>query len=166
MTTEPEIIVTDVYTTAPSTYLKCLAREWGALYGILLIMPVVALAAIGFVLDLRLVIVALALLFVVIPMVMTLLYFNYMLTPEARRAVLPKRVTIVPRREIVIDYEPTGDDSRRPAMPREIIEWDDIVGIRRRGRLTVFRLRGPRMQLFIVDDAAVAGTSSQEHTQS
>jgi len=117
-------------------------------------MPVVAFAIIGVAIDIRFIVVSIAIVFVLIPMVMTLLYYYYMLAPEARRAVLPKRVTIEPGRHIIVDY--TDGDGIYTAPSAENIAWSDITRVRRQGLLTVFELRGPRLQLLVVPDSAIS----------
>lgn len=153
MTDNHRLITTDVYTTTPTAYLKALARVWFGRYGVLLVMPVIALAVLGAALDLRLIIVDLTLVFVVTPMIMTLLYFNYMLAPEARRAILPHSAVVDSGNSLTIKYH--SDDDTRPAHADEVISWSDVIAVRRRGATTVFILRGPRLRLFLIPDSVI-----------
>lgn len=93
--------------------------------------------------------VALMLLFIVVPMLMSFLYTYYMLTPEARRAVIRKTVEIDEGRSIGLTYLPdekrednrskrmllpiAKDDKAEPQMPAlpipdpEKIDWSEVI---------------------------------------
>lgn len=150
-------------TSSNSDYLLTLLWLWLPGRGWFIAAPVIVCAAVGVVVDVRWLIVALALVLVVAPMLMAFFYIYYMLTPEARRAALPRVLEVVPGKEIRIHYHNSpaqsgqngNDDEDRPPLrlpPDETIPWSQVKGTwRRRGR-TVYLLRGPRIQFIIAPD--------------
>lgn len=97
--------------------------------------------------DVRLVIVALALLFLVVPMLMVFFYIHYMVTPHARRALLPSEIKIVPDERISIHYLPDENDY---APKDEIIPWKEVRTVYRYRNYMVYLLHGRTMPLIIV----------------
>lgn len=166
-----EAVVTEPFTTTSGDYFGILISEWLPRYGWLMAVPVIAVAVVGAMThDVRWLLVALMLVFIVAPMAMSFLYTYYMLAPEARRAVLRKRVEILPGNHIRLEYlhpernrpadaggngadgNVPADDWRAeaPLPPAETIPWDDVLRVRRTSRFTVYFLRGERMQFLLV----------------
>ena len=168
------------FSTTSGDYLSVLISLWLPRYGWIIILPIALCAALGFVFDERLLLVALMLLFIVVPMLMSFLYTYYMLTPEARRAVLRKEVEIADGEYIRLTYlnpesqeteddgnnkdsrmllPVAGKDSRVKSAPLrlpppETIQWTDVLGVRSTSRFTVYLLRGPRLMFLLVPHAA------------
>lgn len=175
-TLRDEVVVTEPFSTTSGDYFSILLSEWLPRYGWTLFIPVLATAGVGCLLhDERWLLVALMLVFIVAPMVMSFLYTYYMLTPEARRAVLHKRVEIHPGQHLRLIYlhpgnypEGDGSDARGEAEnsaikekgeddgytcqlpPDEVIPWTEVIRIRRTSRFTVYFLRGQRMQFLLI----------------
>lgn len=169
---------TNPFVTTSGDYLSVLLSLWLPRYGWAVMLPVVACGALGFMFDERLLLVALMLLFIVVPMLMSFLYTYYMLTPEARRAVIRKEVEIDEGRSIRLTYLPpeeaeeTRDKSRRMLLPiaseeelekplpplripdPETIGWCDVTGVRYTSRFTVYLLRGPRLTFLLIPHSA------------
>lgn len=164
----------DVFTTRPfrttsGDYFAILLSEWLPRYGWTLFLPILATAGYGCLRhDERWLLVALMLVFIVAPMLMSFLYTYYMLTPEARRAVLCKRVEIVPGSHLCLTYvspdEMVEDEQKAPTPdrdddvslpPAEVIEWSDVVRVRRTSRFMVYFLRGERMQFLLIPRSAL-----------
>lgn len=179
--TRGEVIVTEPFRTTSGDYFALLLSEWLPRYGWTLFIPILATAGFGCVRhDERWLLVALMLVFIVAPMVMSFLYTYYMLAPEARRAVLCKRVEIIPGRHLRLMYEHPSkvdageyetqtqthdensaqkqaedNDAYAPLPPAETIEWSDVMRIRRTSRFMVYFLRGERMQFILIPHSAV-----------
>lgn len=122
--------------------------------------------------------VALMLLFIVVPMLMSFLYTYYMLTPEARRAVIRKTVEIDEGRSIRLTYLPdekredaknrskrmllpiAKDEEAEPQMPAlpvpdpEKIDWSEVIGVKYTSRFTVYLLRGVRLTFLLIPHSA------------
>ena len=148
--------------------------------GWMMLLPVIFFLALGLALsDERWIIVALMVVFIIAPMVMSMIYTSYMLTPEARRAVLPKRLTVIPGTSIRIDYvshkelekstphdhpesseAETGStyphDSQEPEkIPApETIPWTDISDETSTSSFRIYRLKG-KFQFIIIPWTAI-----------
>ena len=103
--------------------LLFLADNW-----LWLVLPVAVCAVLAIWVDVRFVIVAMMVLFIVLPMVLALLYFYYGLSQEARWSIMDKSVTIG---DAGITLEFTDERMKTHVIPRDnvrhIIEKDDVV---------------------------------------
>lgn len=121
--TEDTVITTGEYTPPRAAYTRAaitgtLARLWW-----IIAIPAAA-AAIVAVSDIRWAFVALIWIFLVAPLIVANSYISRLLTPAARRAVMPQRAVISPGRGITIMYT----DSEHPVAP-DFIPWSQISGI-------------------------------------
>jgi len=171
---QSDVMLTEPFRTTSGDYFAVLLSEWLPRYGWTLFIPILATAGFGCLRhDERWLIVALMLVFIVAPMVMSFLYTYYMLAPEARRAVLYKRVEIAHGRYLRLIYEhPAAADNEQgkdtpqnltenrcdyaPLPPAETIAWSDVSHIRRTSRFQVYFLRGERMQFILIPHSAVS----------
>ena len=103
--------------------LMFLADNW-----LWLVLPVAVCAVLAIWVDVRFVIVAMMVLFIVLPMVLALLYFYYGLSQEARWSIMDKAVTID---DNAITLSFTDERMKTHVIPRDnvrhIIEKDDVV---------------------------------------
>jgi len=103
--------------------LMFLADNW-----LWLVLPVAVCAMLAIWVDVRFAIVAMMVLFIVLPMVLALLYFYYGLSQEARWSIMDKSVTIG---DAGITLEFTDERMKTHVIPRDnvrhIIEKDDVV---------------------------------------
>lgn len=171
---------TTPFVTASGDYLSVLMSLWLPRYGWTILIPLIVCATIGVVIDERFLLIALMLLFIVVPMLMSFLYTYYMLTPEARRAVLRKEVEIRDGESLRLIYLPrekTGEDeksaSRRMLLPiareeerhepeikeivpgPELIPWSEILKVKYTARFRVYILRGPRLNFLLIPHASI-----------
>ena len=86
--------------------------------------------------DVRFVIVAMMVLFLVLPMVLALLYFYYGLSPEARWSIMEKSVTLN-EEGMTLDFV----DER---MKKHVIRWDDVRYIIEKDDVVTLMLAGGR----------------------
>lgn len=167
--TEPDRQSTEPFLTTSGDYLSVLLGAWIPRYGWALALPVLLFLIMGYALhDERWFLVALMVIFIVAPMVMSFLYIYYMLTPEARRAVLRKRVDIVPGHYLRLEYLPecdtTDDAGTEPPASNtdingtvplpEVIEWENILKVKSTSRFMVFFLKGERIRFILIPRAA------------
>ncbi|MCM1522428.1 MAG: hypothetical protein NC039_07230 [Muribaculaceae bacterium] len=154
-----ERIISDVFTTTSGQYFSMVLSLWLRRYWWLPFVPVVILGALGISLDdWRFILVALMLVFIIIPMGMSFLYTYYLLTPEARRSIRPKSVEIEPGVAITLVYEPEKqpeedkNDGPKPApLPeRERIEREKIKEVKFTSSNIVYILDTPRLQFIMV----------------
>lgn len=177
-------VTTAPFLTTSGDYFSVLLSAWLPRYGWTLAIPILAFAILGYVLhDERWMLVALMLLFIVMPMAMSFLYTYYMLAPEARRSVLRKRVEIVPGSHLRLEYLPepeksAGDSSgdRKEDAPLntenpgnggvftvpvpETIPWDHILKVKATSRFRVYWLKGERMQFLLIPWSALRPSAS------
>lgn len=170
---------TNPFVTTSGDYLSVLLSLWLPRYGWLVVTPILICGVLGAVFDERLMLVALMLLFIVVPMLMSFLYTYYMLTPEARRAVVRKVVEIDEGRSIRLTYLPdeksedtekrskrmllpiAQDEDVKPPMPAlpipapENIDWSEVLGVKYTSRFTVYILRGQRLTFLLIPHSAI-----------
>lgn len=98
-------VTTHPFQITSGQYFSTVLGAWMKSRGWVILLPVILFLAIGLARgDERWYIVALMVVFIIGPMVMSMIYTSYMLTPEVRRAVLPKRVTITPGKSLRLEY--------------------------------------------------------------
>lgn len=167
---------TQAFSTTSGDYLSVLLRLWLPRYGWTIVLPILLCSAVGFIVDERFLLIALMLMFIVIPMLMSFLYTYYMLAPEARRAVIRKRVEIDDNRSLRLVYLPDekkeGSKGGKPAAERtllpiasekdraplpplpvpdpETIPWTDIIAVKSTSRFKVYLLKGPRLNFVLI----------------
>ncbi len=161
------MIKTSPFTTSSGDYLAILMGLWLPRYGWVVALPLVVCAVIGATLDVRFLFIALMLLFIVVPMLMSFLYTYYMLTPEARRAVTRKvleiddgktlRLVYLPPEKPVMKTPLLGVDSDSmesevdivvPAP--EVIKWETIKKVKYSSKFIIYILDTPRLQFILV----------------
>lgn len=141
----PTAFRTNVFTTSPATYLRCLLGMWFKRYGLWVALPVVAAAVAGVAVDVRWLIVTLMMLMIALPMLMAYLYFYYMLTREARRAVLPMSVEL------------EADGTLRISFADGAVETlaGFVRGVTRWRRHVVIVLRSAQLGFILVPESAI-----------
>lgn len=141
-------ILTRPFTVQSGDYFAVLIRQWVPRWGWVMLLPVSAAVFAAVLLsDERYLLVALMLVFIVIPMVMTFLYTYYMLTPEVRRAILPQQAEISPGNWI--NLIPEGDE--KPAL----IPWEKVERVKFTSRYLLYFIRGERMHFAMIPYTAL-----------
>lgn len=101
-----------------------------------MVLPIAICAILAFFVDVRFIIVAMMILFIVMPMVLALLYFYYGFSPEARWSIMEKKLTIG-NEGITLTFT----DER---MKKHAIGWDDVLHIIEKDNVLLFMLKGKR----------------------
>ena len=116
-------------------YMSRLCRMFLADNWLWMALPLAVCIILAIFIDVRFAIVAMMVLFIVLPMVLALLYFYYGLSPEARWSIMDKTVTI---NEDDITLEFTDERMKKHVIPKgdvlSIIETDNLTLIMLRGR--------------------------------
>lgn len=112
-----------------------------------LVMPVALCGVLAIWIDIRFVIVALMVLFIVLPMVLALLYFYYGLSPEARWSILEKSLTLSDE-GLMMDFT----DAR---MKKHVIPWGDVQHIIEKDDVVALMLKGRRYTLLLLPASVV-----------
>lgn len=166
------MIKTSPFVTTSGDYLSTLMKLWIPKYGWIVALPLLVCAVIGATIDVRFLFIALMLLFIVVPMLMSFLYTYYMLTPEARRAVTRKEVEIdevkcmrliyLPPEKPVLKQPLLGVETDPEDMTVDVvvpdpetIAWGQIKKIKYTSRFTVYILDTPRLQFILIPYSAI-----------
>ena len=136
--------------------LMFLADNW-----LWMVAPVALCAVLAVWIDVRFVIVALMVLFVILPMILALLYFYYGFSPEARWSIMEK-TTILDAAGITLNFI----DER---MKTHVIPWSDVRAIIEKDDALLLMLKGRRYTCLMfpasVVDPDVAQTCRQFASQ-
>lgn len=103
-------------------YINRLALTWLANRWWLLAMPLVAVS-VWALFDIRAIYVGLVIIFLLYPMSLTLVWFDYALSPQSIRAITTKQVT-VKAEGLKLDFLPKHEDCK--PLPSVFISWDEI----------------------------------------
>ncbi len=114
-------ITTEPCRVDAGTYMRHLCAMFVADKWLWMVAPVAVCGMLAIGLDVRFIIVALMVLFVVLPMILSLLYFYYGFSPEARWSIMEKTVTIG-QQGITLDFTDTR-------MKKHVIPWDNVLHI-------------------------------------
>lgn len=101
-----------------------------------MVLPIAICAILAFFVDVRFIIVAMMVLFIILPMVLALLYFYYGLSPEARWSIMEKTLTIG-NEGITLTFT----DER---MKKHVILRDDVRDIIEKDDALLLMLKGKR----------------------
>ena len=118
------------------TYMRHLCMMFLADNWLWMVAPVAVCAMLAVWIDVRFVIVALMVLFVVMPMLLALLYFYYGFSPEARWSIMEKSAT-VDDQSITLHFT----DER---MRTHVIQWGDVRTIIEKDDALLLMLKGKR----------------------
>ena len=117
-------------------YMRHLFAMFLADYWLWMAMPLAVCAILAIWIDVRFIIVAMMVLFIIMPMVLALLYFYYGFSPEARWSIMEKTVTL-DENGITLDFT----DER---MKKHAIRWDDVHNIIEKDDAVMLMLNGGR----------------------
>lgn len=101
-----------------------------------MVLPVAICAILAFWIDIRFVLVAMMVLFIVLPMLLALLYIYYGFSPEARWSVMEKSA--------VIDADGITLSFTDERMKKHAIRWDDVRSIIVKDDVLLLMLNGGR----------------------
>lgn len=126
-------------------------RHLGALFladnWFYMLAPLALCAVLAVWIDVRFVIVAMMVLFMVIPLLLVMLYFYYGLSPEARWSIMEK--------EISIDNQCLTLSFVDERMKKHVIRRDDVRHIIEKDDAFLFMLRGKRYTCLMLPISAV-----------
>lgn len=152
--TDNSAFSTNPFTTSPAVYIRCLLGMWFKRYGVWVVLPVIICAVLGAVADIRWFIAAMMIVFLLTPMLLAYLYFYYMLTPEARRAIMPMQLALHADGALDITYQPLPD-SDTPAHAPEHLPAGTVKRTILRKRHLALVLSGPRLAFILVPKSAL-----------
>ena len=147
MTDKPQEMTVESVSVTSSSYMRHLCAMLLADNWLWLVLPVAVCAVMAIWIDVRFVIVAMMILFIIMPMVLALLYFYYGLSPEARWSIMEKSLTI-------------GSDGLELAftderMKKHVIHADDVRNIINKEDVVILMLKGGRRYTCFMIPASV-----------
>ena len=132
--------------------LMFLADNW-----LWMVLPIALCGILAIFIDVRFVIVALMVLFIVLPMILALLFFYYGLSPEARWSIMEK--------DVFIDQKGISLAFTDERMKKHAIGWDDVRYIIEKNDVVMLMLQGKRYTCFMLPSSAVDPDVAQELRQ-
>lgn len=156
-------VETGEYSVTSSEYLREAVSLWLSRFWWVLPLPPLPFVALGIWLaDIRWFMVALMVLFIIIPMGLSFLYFYSLLSPELRHSLLPKKVAVTPLGLRITYISENPDVEPRPA---DFIPKADISSTLFRPRFLVYKLRRPSSAILLIPYSALpAGVTRAELT--
>ena len=130
-----------------SGYMRRLCYMFLADNWLWLILPVAVCGILAIFIDVRFVIVAMMVLFIVLPMILALLYFYYGLSPEARWSIMEK-TAVINDEGITLYFV----DER---MKTHVIRWNDVRSIIEEEDVLLLMLRGKRYTCLMLPSSAI-----------
>ncbi len=133
------------------TYARLMMTQLLARWWVVPVLPVLCCAVLG-VADLRWLIVALMVLFIMVPMGMSLCYFNYMLTRQVRWSVLRKTVEV-------------GAQGLRLVFAAEspvLVPWSDVKSVRTSSGVVMLELAQGSYQYLMIPAADIGSRADRE----
>lgn len=112
-----------------------------------MVLPIALCGILAVFIDVRFVIVALMVLFVVLPMILALIFFYYGLSPEARWSIMEKNVAIGQK-----DISLAFTDER---MKTHVISRDDVRYIIKKDDVVMLMLQGKRYTCLMLPSSAI-----------
>lgn len=147
MSTDSIRITTETYRLTPAVYFHITAGAMLPAVAAVAAVAVVATLIAALIFDLRLMFVALILIFLIIPFVIGHIYFSRLLTTDARYALTPKHVTIIPGESVTETFH-SADEENTPPEPRQW-PWDEIQIISASDKYVTIRFRSQPYALII-----------------
>ena len=112
-----------------------------------MVLPLALCGVLAYWIDVRFIIVALMVLFVVLPMILALLYFYYGFSPEARWSIMEKSAMLNDEGMTL-----TFTDER---MKKHVIRWDDVRYIIEKKDVVMLMLRCRRYRCLMLPASVV-----------
>ena len=112
-----------------------------------MVLPVAVCGMLAYFIDVRFIIVAMMILFVILPMLLSLLYFYYGLSPEARWSIMEKTTTFDDS-GITLDFA----DER---MKKHVIPREDVLNIIEKDDTLIIMLRGKRYTSLMIPSSVI-----------
>ncbi len=140
-------IATETYRLTPAVYFRITAGALLPAVAGAAAAAVIAMLIAALIFDLRLALVALILLFLIVPFVIGHIYFSRLLTTDARYALTPKHITIIPGESVTETFH-SADEENTPPEPRQW-PWSEIQRISATSKYVTIRFLSQPYTLII-----------------
>ncbi len=151
-------IETQPFKTSSGTYISTIFKQWLSRYWWTIVLPELLCIILAFTYNIAFAFVALMLLFIVYPIILSFIYFYYALTPRAVSSIFEKKITIT-QEGIHINYiAPDEKDDKIYKTPNdETISWDEIKSANYSGCHCTLRLTDNKYSYVIIPFQSIEG---------
>lgn len=132
--------------------MRGIAFSWLSRHIAAVVLPLAALV-IASCYDLRFVYVTLIFVFIVFPMVLTMVWFRHGLAPETVRLSEPQRI-VADDRGLTVEYLERGEDTPSRFAP-DFFDWSEFKGVSRSSLMVTFAFRGGQRPDLVVPAEAL-----------
>lgn len=146
-----DLLMSYIYRIPPHAVMREVAIRWFGKYWLLAALPILAVAIWSFS-DIRAIYVGVILLFLVYPMVLTIVWFHYAFSPNMIDCITAQQLLLDD--SITIDY--IADENRPVRRNQLIIKRDEIVAIKLRRQYVVVIYGLSPDKLILIDNAALS----------
>lgn len=144
-------MTTDIYKVGASTLATYIMKLWCRRNWWLIALPPAACLVLAAAVDVKFLLIALMMVFVILPPIMITVYFYHALAPEARMSILPHR-TQLSEEGLRLVYEPMAEDI--PARDDDMITWSRIKGIKTTQEYIAYRLDSGKYCILLIPRSA------------
>ena len=144
----PKIVTTQMHRITPGHYMRLVAEEWLSRWWWAVLIPIVACAAYGILVNPLWIVVALILVFIIMPMLQLWFFYNYSLTAEAAAAMRWHVVEVFADGSIGLEFEPDAETGRQFAPI--LVPNQQIANTEFRADELVITLTGRPIRLIII----------------
>lgn len=127
--------ISNEYKCDPARVMRGIAFSWLSRHIAAVVLPLAALV-IASCYDLRFVYVTLIFVFIVFPMVLTMVWFRHGLAPETVRLSEPQRI-VADDRGLTVEYLERGEDTPSRFAP-DFFDWSEFKGVSRSSQTVRF----------------------------
>lgn len=155
-------IETTPFKTTSGTYISAVFKQWLSRYWWTIVLPELLCIILAFTHNIAFAFVALMLLFIVYPIIMSFIYFYHALTPRAVSSIFKKKILLTHEGLHIYYIEPENNENKSYRIPAdENILWDDIKSARYSGRNCILELHENRYNFIIIPFQAIANINDK-----
>ncbi len=136
------IIETQPFKTSSGIYISAVFKQWLSRYWWAVVLPELLCVILAFTHNIAFAFVALMLLFIIYPIILSFIYFYYALTPRAVSSLFNRKITITQQGLHISYIQPEENNDKNYKIPAdETILWNEIKSANYSGRYCTLHLR-------------------------
>lgn len=144
-------MTTEIYKVGPSVLATYIMKQWCRRNWWIMALPPAICLVLAAAVDVKFLLIALMMVFVVLPPMMITVYFYHALAPEARMTVLSHRAEMTADGLRLI-YEPLAEDV--PPRPDDIIVWSRVKAIKVTSQFIAYHLDTGKYCILLIPHSA------------
>lgn len=139
---------TDIYKIPASAYLKVEAWDFALRWAWVLLLPLVLFSVLA-VSDVRFIFLALIWVFIVLPMLLVMVYYYKLLSPEIHKSLLPQNCRCIKGNHIELTYFNEDDEGELSHRDTVIIPWNELSDFGVTGKYFSMKRKGMKIHTLI-----------------